>query len=100
MTQDLRVTRASMTLLENKVVAITGSSRGIGRACALESAKQGARGIVLHFLGDTPTTDEVKTLQSEIAQTSGALTIAVAGDIGQQETSNRVSNVVDNCRPF
>jgi L-rhamnose 1-dehydrogenase len=89
-----------MALLENKVVAITGSSRGIGRACALESAKQGSKAIILHFLGDTPTADEVKALQSEIAQTYGALTIAVAGDIGQQETSIRVRLLIHAHTPF
>ncbi|KAF8521502.1 NAD-P-binding protein [Gautieria morchelliformis] len=79
-----------MALLTNKIVAITGSSRGIGRACALESAKQGAKGLVLHYLGDPPTTDEVTTLQTVIAHTHGALTITVAGDIGEQETSFRI----------
>jgi len=39
-------------LLQNKVVAITGSSSGIGRAIAIACAQQGAR-LVLHHL-DTP----------------------------------------------
>lgn len=82
--------RTSMALLSNKVVAITGSSRGIGRACALESAKQGAKGLILHYLGDASTTDEVQTLQTKIAETYGAFTITVAGDIGDQDTSTRV----------
>lgn len=82
--------QTSMRLLTNKVVAITGSSRGIGRACALESAKQGAGGLVLHYLGDASTTDEVKTLQNEIAETHGTLTIVVAGDISVQDTSASV----------
>lgn len=79
-----------MALLSDKVVAITGSSRGIGRACALESAKHGAKAIVLHYLGDTDTINDVKTLQSEIAKTYGALTVIVAGDIGEPDTSARV----------
>ncbi|KAF8585526.1 NAD-binding protein [Ramaria rubella] len=75
-----------MALLTNKVVVLTGSSRGIGRACALESAKQGAKGLVLHYYGDTATTAEVESLQTEL-QAYNVVTIAVAGDIADQETS-------------
>ena len=79
-----------MTLLSGKVVVITGSSRGIGRGCALECAKQGAKGLVLHYFGDDVTTEEVKILQSEIAEQGKTECIAVPGDIAEQETSQKV----------
>lgn len=38
-------------LLENKVVIVTGGSRGIGRAIAVASAKEGAD-IAINYWGD------------------------------------------------
>ena len=37
-----------MAAFENKNILITGSSRGIGRACALQFAKEGAN-VVLNY---------------------------------------------------
>ncbi|KIJ32046.1 hypothetical protein M422DRAFT_61591 [Sphaerobolus stellatus SS14] len=79
-----------MALLSGKIVVITGSSRGIGRGCALEAAKQGAKGLVLHYFGDEATTEEVKTLQSEIGDKFTAESIAVSGDIAEEETSKKI----------
>ncbi|KAJ8595914.1 NAD(P)-binding protein, partial [Rhizopogon salebrosus TDB-379] len=53
-----------------KVVCITGSSRGIGRACAIESAKHGATGLILHYFGDQETEAELQSLKVEINATS------------------------------
>ena len=49
----------------NKSVRITGSSSGIGRATAIECARNGAR-LVLHHIGDVQSRQDVKTLQDEI----------------------------------
>ncbi|KAF8523083.1 NAD(P)-binding protein [Hysterangium stoloniferum] len=87
-----------MELLLNKVVAITGSSKGIGRACAHESAKQGARGLVLHYFGDKASTNDVKTLESDITKLYATKVVIVDGDIAQQETSARV--VAEGVRAF
>ena len=38
-------------LLENKVVIVTGGSRGIGRAIAIASAQEGAD-VALNYWGD------------------------------------------------
>ena len=38
-------------LLDNKVVIVTGGSRGIGRAIAVACAKEGAD-VVLNYWGD------------------------------------------------
>ncbi|KAL4866573.1 hypothetical protein BDV12DRAFT_187333 [Aspergillus spectabilis] len=54
-----------MNLLQDKVILITGSSSGIGRGCALECAKHGAK-LVLHHLGSPETENDVKDLQKEL----------------------------------
>ncbi|TFL03740.1 NAD-P-binding protein [Pterulicium gracile] len=80
-----------MSLLNNPVVVITGSSRGIGRACALKFAKHGASGLILHYLGDEATTAEVASLQTEISELSpNVKTVAVEGDISDPATSTKI----------
>jgi len=73
-----------MALLENKIILITGSSRGIGRACAVECAKHGAKGLILHYYGDQVTKDEVISLKDSLGQVE---TITVPGDISDPATS-------------
>lgn len=81
-----------MALLPGKVVCITGSSRGIGRACAIECAKQGAKGLILHYLGDVATEQEVQSLKEDIeANYAPAKAVVVAGDIGDPATSSKVN---------
>ncbi|KAL3462133.1 short-chain dehydrogenase/reductase SDR [Aspergillus heterothallicus] len=53
-------------LLQNKVVAITGSSSGIGRAIASRCAAQGAS-LVLHHLGTPQTENDARTLYDELS---------------------------------
>ncbi|MCC9137416.1 SDR family NAD(P)-dependent oxidoreductase [Pontibacter silvestris] len=50
-----------MKKLENKVVFITGGNSGIGKACAIEAAKEGAKVVV----ADLPTANHDETM-SEI----------------------------------
>ncbi|KAK3669297.1 Sugar dehydrogenase [Recurvomyces mirabilis] len=52
-------------LLRHKVVAISGSSSGIGRATALACARQGAS-LVLHHLGDGQAEADIATLEDEL----------------------------------
>ncbi|EIN13793.1 NAD(P)-binding protein [Punctularia strigosozonata HHB-11173 SS5] len=83
-----------MSLLENKIVVITGSSRGIGRACAVKSAQYGAKGLVLHYLGDKETEEEIQSLTTEISRSSpGATVVAVPGDIADPSTARNVADV-------
>ncbi|KZT30539.1 NAD(P)-binding protein [Neolentinus lepideus HHB14362 ss-1] len=80
-----------MSLLQGKVVCITGASRGIGRGCALECVKHGATGLILHFYGDSETQNEIESLKQEIVAINANTTIvAVPGDIADPETSNKV----------
>jgi L-rhamnose 1-dehydrogenase len=79
-----------MSLLAGKVALITGSSRGIGRACAVEAARHGAK-LVLHYLGDAVTTQEAESLKKEI-EALGTQAAIVPGDIAKQETAIKVSS--------
>lgn len=86
-------------LLANKVVCITGASRGIGRACALECAKHGATGLVLHYYGDEATTKEMNALKEEIESLhTHAKVLGVPGDIALRETSQKVHHCPYNAR--
>ncbi len=69
-------------LLENKVVLITGASRGIGRATAIEAARQGAD-VALNTFRDEAAAAEVV---AEI-ETLGRRAIAVDGDVAQPESA-------------
>lgn len=70
-------------MLQDKVAVVTGASRGIGRAVALELAKNGAK-VVVNYAGNElkakEVVDEIQKLGSEA--------IAVQADIGNGEEVN------------
>ncbi|CAA7265835.1 unnamed protein product [Cyclocybe aegerita] len=65
------------------------SRRGIGRACAIEFAKQGASGLILHYLGDAETEGEIQPLKADLER-QGVRTVAIPGDIALLETSAKI----------
>ena len=65
-------------LLDGKVAIITGASRGIGRACALELAKAGAK-IVVNFAGNKAAAEQVVALIKE----SGGEAVLFQADIAR-----------------
>ncbi|KAN0100586.1 hypothetical protein V8E55_000570 [Tylopilus felleus] len=85
-----------MGLLAGKIVCITGSSRGIGRACALGSAKHGATGLLLHYLGDQESKAELLSLKEEIEVAPGVQ--SGPGDVADPETAQRVT-LLPPCHP-
>ena len=72
-----------MGLLEGKVVLVTGASRGIGRATAIECARQGAD-IALNAYRDGDAAAEV--VESVLAL--GRRAIAVDGDVADPATAD------------
>lgn len=55
----------SVKRLENKVAIVTGSSRGIGKAIALEFAEQGAKLVITYNQNESLARDLVTQIQSE-----------------------------------
>jgi L-rhamnose 1-dehydrogenase len=64
-------------LLKDKVVLVTGASAGIGRAVAIEAARQGARVAINHF----DSTDQAANETVKAIQALGSDAIAVKGDV-------------------
>jgi L-rhamnose 1-dehydrogenase len=67
-------------LLKDKVVLVTGASAGIGRAIAIEAARQGARVAINHFDADDAAADkvvaEIKALGRDAIRLKGDVAIA------------------------
>ncbi|KAI0275101.1 NAD-P-binding protein [Gloeopeniophorella convolvens] len=79
-----------MVLLSGRVVCITGSSRGIGHACAIECAKNGAKGVILHYIGDSEA-KEISSLVDELgSHYPGTSWCTVPGDIADPRTSQKI----------
>lgn len=71
-------------MLKDKVVIVTGASRGIGRSLALNMAAQGAK-LVL----SARNAEALAQLVSEIQATGGAA-VAVAGDVSSATAANEL----------
>lgn len=67
-------------MLKGKVALVTGASRGIGRAIALELARQGAA-VAVNYQGNKAAADEVL---GEILQRGGK-GLVLQGDVSQAE---------------
>jgi NAD(P)-dependent dehydrogenase (short-subunit alcohol dehydrogenase family) len=63
--------------LEGQVAVVTGASRGLGRACALELAREGANVVVNYFTSPDPAKEVVAEIEA-----MGAKAIAVGGNVG------------------
>jgi 3-oxoacyl-[acyl-carrier protein] reductase len=74
-----------MTSFTDRVAVVTGASRGIGRAIALELAAGGAS-VVINYQKNATAAEEV--VQQIIA--SGGQASAFAADVGQEEGANNL----------
>jgi 3-oxoacyl-[acyl-carrier protein] reductase len=67
-----------MNGFKDKVVLVTGGSRGIGRACALAFAKAGAAVVVINYAGNEAAAQESVKLVQEAGAKSEAVKFDVA----------------------
>jgi 3-oxoacyl-[acyl-carrier protein] reductase len=74
-----------MSALVGKVAVVTGSSRGIGRAIALELASQGAR-VVINYHSNASAAEEVAALIHE----QGGQALAVQADVSHADQAERL----------
>jgi NAD(P)-dependent dehydrogenase (short-subunit alcohol dehydrogenase family) len=79
--------------LRDKVIAITGAGRGIGRAAALACAAEGAKVVVNDYGvgidGDEPSSEVADAVVKEI-EAAGGTAVAVADDIATMSGGQRV----------
>ncbi|MEV4740004.1 SDR family NAD(P)-dependent oxidoreductase [Streptomyces sp. NPDC049555] len=79
--------------LNDKVVAVTGAGRGIGRAVALACAAEGAKVVVNDYgvsvAGDEPTSEVATAVAKEIEAEGGEAT-AVADDVSTMVGGQRI----------
>lgn len=79
----------NLQTLKGKVAVVTGASRGIGRAIALELSKQGAN-VVVNYAASSAAADAVV---DTIVQ-SGGNAIALQGDVSKTEEVDKLINTV------
>ncbi len=70
--------------LEGKVVLISGAGRGIGRACALKMAEEGASLVLA-----SRTADDLETLEQELGR-KGAQVLAIPTDVTKKAEVQRL----------
>lgn len=80
-----------MRSLEGRAAIVTGSARGIGRAIALELARQGAS-VVVNYLGSAQQAEEV----CRAIEDDGGAALSVQADVRRLEDAQRlVSSAVE-----
>jgi len=76
-------------MLEGKIALVTGASRGIGRAVALELARQGAN-VAVNYAGSEAKANEVV----EMIRSLGREAFAVQADVARSEDVERMVKTV------
>jgi 3-oxoacyl-[acyl-carrier protein] reductase len=80
-------------MLTDRVILVTGGSRGIGRACVLEAVRQGAR-VVFCSRQDGP---DSRAVEAEGAALAGpGVAIGVAADIADEASVLKMFEVLHN----
>jgi len=71
--------------LKNKIAIVTGASRGLGKACALELAKEGAN-VVIDYVSSGPKAEAVVKQIKKLGRKS----IAIQADVSKTEDATKL----------
>ena len=82
----------STRLLENKIVLVTGGSRGIGRSIAIESARHGADIVINYWRQNDVGYGASNAVQDVMEQITalGRQAISIEGDVGEPSTGAKL----------
>ncbi len=80
-----------MSTLENKVAVVTGGSRGIGRAIALELARQGAA-VVVNY---NKSPEQAEAVVNEIKAAGGKASACQADVSDFEQASNLIKHAIE-----
>ena len=72
-------------LLDGKVALVTGASRGIGRAIAIELAKAGAL-VAINYAGNAAAAQEVQKVITDM----GGKAIVIQADVSNEEAATKL----------
>lgn len=72
-------------LLDGKIALVTGGSRGIGRAVAIELAKEGAT-VAINYAGNKAAAEEVQSIITEM----GGKAIIIQADVSDEKSATQM----------
>lgn len=76
--------------LEGRVALVTGGSRGIGRACCLRLAREGARVAINYLRGEAEAFETQRLIAA-----AGGEAIVVQGDVSERDDVDRMVSEVE-----
>lgn len=78
-----------MTILNNKIILITGASRGIGKAVALLCAENGAQVIINYLHNEVEAREIVNTISQ-----NGLKITALQGDVSSENDIKKMASLI------
>jgi NAD(P)-dependent dehydrogenase (short-subunit alcohol dehydrogenase family) len=78
---------------EDFVVLVTGASTGLGRAIALETARQGAKAVIINYARSQAEAEET----ARLVEAEGAKAVLVQGDVASDDDCKKIASAA---QPF
>jgi 3-oxoacyl-[acyl-carrier protein] reductase len=72
---------------EDFVVVVTGASTGLGRAIAVETARQGAKTVVVNYARSAAEADET----ARLVEAEGATAVLIQGDVASDDDCRKIA---------